>query len=234
MSIDFVLASASPARRKLLQSMGINPFICASNFDESKVQLTDPVARVETLAQRKVEAVIRQFRDSLLLGCDSIMMIDGEIYGKPRDRDEAFARWQEMRGNKATIYTGHALFDQRQNQVVVRCGITHVYFSKISDVQIRAYIATGEPMACAGCFSLDGKGGALVDKIEGCHTNVIGLSLPLFRSMLTELRYNLSDYWGLPLLDKLAISGDLSQSNSGALDTTPPPPPNFTTKNLYQ
>jgi septum formation protein len=223
MAIDFVLASASSARRKLLQSMGVNPFICASNFDESKVRLTDPVARVETLAQRKVEAVMGQFRDSLILGCDSMMMMDGEFYGKPRDRDEAFTRWQQMRGNRGTLYTGHALFDQRQNQMVVRCGITHVHFSKISDLQIRAYIATGEPLACAGCFALEGKGSALVDKIEGCHTNVIGLSLPLFRSMLAELHYNLFDYWGLPLLDKLAISGDLSQT-SGALGSTPPPP----------
>lgn len=223
MSIDFVLASASPARRKLLQSMGINPFICASDFDESTVQLSDPVARVETLAQRKVEVISRQFRDSLILGCDSMMVMDGEVYGKPRDRDEAFSRWQKMRGNKGTIYTGHALFDQRKNQMVVRSGITHVYFSKISDLHIRAYIATGEPLACAGSFALEGKGSALVDRIEGCHTNVIGLSLPLFRSMLAELHYNLFDYWGLPLLDKLAISGDLSQT-SGALDSTPPPP----------
>jgi septum formation protein len=247
MSIDFVLASASPSRRKLLQSMGINPFICASNFNESKVQLSDPVARVETLAQRKVEAVKTQFRDSLILGCDSMMTMDGKVYGKPRDRDEAFVRWQEMRGNRGTIYTGHALFDQRQNQMVVRCGITQVYFSQISDLQIRAYIATGEPLACAGCFALEGKGSALVDKIEGCHTNVIGLSLPLFRSMLAELRYNLSDYWGLPLLDKLAISGDLSQPSgdlsqmsgdlsqiSGALSPKEPSPHSEITKNLYK
>jgi septum formation protein len=195
MTLNFVLASASPARRRLLQSIGINPLVCVSHFDESQIQLTDPIALVEKLAQSKAEVVLKQVQDSLILGCDSVMVIDNEIHGKPRDPDEAFHRWQQMRGNHGTLYTGHALIDQRQDRTVVRCGITQVYFGRVSDAQIRAYIATGEPLACAGCFALEGKGSAFVDKIEGCHSNVIGLSLPLLRSMLAELRYELSDYW---------------------------------------
>jgi septum formation protein len=192
---DFVLASASPARRRLLQSVGINPRICVSHFDEDSIRLTDPIALVETLAQRKAETVLNQITESLILGCDSVLMVNNQIHGKPKDAVEAFSRWQQMRGNRGTLYTGHALIDQRQNKTIVRCGITQVYFGRVSDAQIQAYIATGEPLVCAGCFALEGKGSALVDKIEGCHSNVIGLSLPLLRSMLAELGYDLSNYW---------------------------------------
>jgi septum formation protein len=192
---DFVLASASPARRRLLQSVGINPRICVSHFDEDSIQLTDPVALVETLAQRKAETVLNQITESLILGCDSVLMVNNQIHGKPKDAAEALSRWQQMRGNRGTLYTGHALIDQHQQKTIVRCGITQVYFGRVSDAQIQAYIATGEPLVCAGCFALEGKGSALVDKIEGCHSNVIGLSLPLLRSMLAELGYDLSNYW---------------------------------------
>lgn len=195
MTINFVLASASPARRRLLQSVGINPLVCVSNFDESQIQLRDPIALVETLAQRKAEVVLNQVNDSLVLGCDSILVVDGEIHGKPQDANEAFNRWQQMRGNCGTLYTGHALIDQTQSKQAVRCGITQVHFGRVTDAQIQAYIATGEPLACAGAFALEGKGSALIDKIEGCHSNVIGLSLPLLRSMLAELGYDLSSYW---------------------------------------
>ncbi len=195
MTLNFVLASASPARRRLLQSIGINPLVCVSNFDESQIQLTDPIALVEKLASCKAEVVCKQVQDSLILGCDSVMVLDDEIHGKPQDPAEAFSRWQQMRGNRGTLYTGHALIDQRQGKTVVRCGITQVYFDRVTDAQIRAYIATGEPLACAGAFALEGKGSAFVAKIEGCHSNVIGLSLPLLRSLLAELGYELSDYW---------------------------------------
>jgi septum formation protein len=195
MTPNFVLASASPARRRLLQSIGINPLVCVSYFDESQIKLTDPIALVEKLALCKAEIVAKQVNDSLVLGCDSVLVIDDEIHGKPRDAAEAFIRWQQMRGNHGTLYTGHALIDLCQNRTLVRCGMTKVYFGRVSDAQIQAYIDTGEPLACAGCFALEGKGSSFVDRIEGCHSNVIGLSLPLLRSMLAELRYDLCSYW---------------------------------------
>jgi septum formation protein len=193
--INFVLASASPARRRLLQSVGINPLVCVSNFDEDRIQLTDPIALVQQLAQCKAEVVANQVNDSLVLGCDSVFVVNNEIYGKPRDPAEAFSRWQQMRSNSGTLYTGHALVDRCQGRQIVRCGITQVYFGRVTDAQIQAYIATGEPLVCAGGFALEGKGSGFVDKIEGCHSNVIGLSLPLLRSMLAELGYDLSSYW---------------------------------------
>jgi septum formation protein len=191
----FVLASASPARRKLLNTVGIEPIIYASNFDESLIQNDDPLKLVQTLAKCKVETVASEFNDALLLGCDSVLAVGGEIYGKPESTQEAIARWQQMRGNMGILYTGHALIDQRQKQQLVRCGITKVYFADISDSVIEAYVQSGEPLKCAGSFALEGKGGLFVEKIEGCHSNVIGLSLPLLRQMLTDLGYCITDFW---------------------------------------
>ncbi|MGF1481507.1 MAG: Maf family protein [Cyanophyceae cyanobacterium] len=191
----FVLASASPARRKLLKMAGIAPFVCQSNFDESQVQERDPVKLVETLAQCKAEVVQSQFTDALILGCDSVLALDGEIYGKPDSTAAAIARWQEMRGHFGYLYTGHALIDQTQSKQLLRCGITKVYFAPVSDEAILAYVNSGEPLKCAGSFALEGQGGMFIEKIEGCPSNVIGLSLPLLREMLEELGYSVTDFW---------------------------------------
>lgn len=191
----FVLASASPARRRLLQSAGIEPVVCPSNFDESQVQISDSELLVQTLAQRKAETVATGFESALILGCDSLLVVKGEVYGKPVDSAEAIARWQQMRGNSGELYTGHALIDLTQRHILVRTQMTRVYFAQISDRQIEAYVATGEPLNCAGCFALEGRGGLFVEKIEGCHTNVIGLSLPLLRLFLEQLGYDVTDFW---------------------------------------
>ncbi|MBW4577031.1 MAG: septum formation inhibitor Maf [Aphanothece sp. CMT-3BRIN-NPC111] len=192
---QFVLASASPARRRLLQSAGIEPVVSVSDFDESQVQLSDPVELVQTLALRKAETVAGQLSDALVLGCDSLLTVDSEIYGKPASPEEAIARWRHMRGNTGILYTGHALIDQPHQRTLVRCGMTKVEFANVSDRQIEAYVATGEPLKCAGCFALEGRGGLFVEKLSGCHSNVIGLSLPLLRQMLSELGYDIIDFW---------------------------------------
>lgn len=191
----FVLASASPARKRLLQNAGIEPIVCISDFDESQIQLSEPVDLVETLALHKAQAVASQFSKALILGCDSVLSVGGEIHGKPKDTEEAIARWQKMRGSEGNLYTGHALIDQAQQKTLVRCGITKVYFAEVSDRQIAAYMTTGEPLKCAGCFALEGRGSLFVEKLEGCHTNVIGLSLPLLRQMLAQLGYDATDFW---------------------------------------
>ncbi|NEP13192.1 MAG: septum formation inhibitor Maf [Symploca sp. SIO1A3] len=191
----FVLASASPARRRLLQTVGIEPVVCQSNFDESQVKLSEPESLVETLALRKAQTVAPEFSKVLVLGCDSVLSVRGEIHGKPANPQEAIARWQQMRGTVGKLYTGHALLDLSQNQTLVRCQITKVYFAEVSDDVISEYVATGEPLKCAGSFALEGRGGFLVDKIEGCHSNVIGLSLPLLRQMLFELGYEVINFW---------------------------------------
>ncbi|MBD2210093.1 septum formation inhibitor Maf [Calothrix sp. FACHB-156] len=192
---QFVLASASPARRRLLQTVGIEPIVSPSDFDESQIQLNDPNQLVQTLSLRKAETVVPQFESALIMGCDSILALNGEIHGKPANVDEAIARWKIMQGSFGDLYTGHTLIDLTQNRTVVKCQVTRVYFGKMSDRDIQAYVATGEPLKCAGAFAIEGFGSFFVEKIEGCHSNVIGLSLPLLRHMLAELGYNVVDFW---------------------------------------
>ncbi|MDY6781685.1 MAG: nucleoside triphosphate pyrophosphatase [Cyanobacteriota bacterium] len=191
----FVLASASPARQQLLVSAGIQPIVCKSDFDETQIQSNDPEELVNTLARCKAETVAPKFENALILGCDSVLAIAGQIHGKPSSPDEAIARWKFMRGKRGTLYTGHALIDLAQSKEIVRCALTHVDFAPIRDRTLTAYVASGEPLNCAGCFALDGKGGLFIEKIEGCHSNVIGLSLPLLHRMLAELGHSAIDFW---------------------------------------
>lgn len=193
--MDFVLASASPARRRLLQGIGLNPIVQVSHFDEDQIKETNAARLVEALALAKANTVAKQRQNALILGCDSVLLVQGQIFGKPESPEVAIARWQMMRGSYGELYTGHALIDQTQNKTIVRHGSTKVHFAAIDDDTIKAYVASGEPMQCAGCFALEGKGGLFIEKLDGCHSNVIGLSLPLFRQMLKELDYNISQLW---------------------------------------
>lgn len=193
--MQLVLASASPARLRLLRLAGIEPVVCKSGFDESQVQVRDPSTLVTELATAKAKIVAQHYPESLILGCDSVLVVEGEIYGKPDNETLAIALWQKMRGKTGQLYTGHTLIDPKQEQVLVRYGLTTVHLSWISDRAITDYVATGEPLNCAGGFALEGRGGLFVDKLEGCHSNVIGLSLPLFRQMLTELGYCITQLW---------------------------------------
>jgi septum formation protein len=193
--MQLVLASASPARLRLLRRAGIEPVVCKSGFDESQVQVSEPSQLVTELATAKAKTVAGYYTDHLILGCDSVLVVDGEIYGKPENETLAIALWQKMRGKKGELYTGHTIIDQKQDQILVRYGLTTVYLSWISDRAITDYVATGEPLHCAGGFALEGRGGLFVEKLEGCHSNVIGLSLPLFRQMLGELGYGMTDLW---------------------------------------
>ncbi|MGL5033916.1 MAG: Maf family protein [Microcystaceae cyanobacterium] len=194
---NFVLASASIARRRLLESVGIKPIIRPSDFDESQLAHPETSVLVESLALAKAQTVALHYQNSLILGCDSLLLVAGQAYGKPDSVQTAIARWQLMRGKIGLLYTGHALIDQVQNRVLQRCGITKVSFADIDNQTIAAYVKSGEPLQCAGAFALEGKGGLLIEKLEGCHSNVIGLSLPLLRQMLTDLGYKVADFWEL-------------------------------------
>ena len=192
---EFVLASASPARHRLLQTVGIEPIIYPSDFDESQVQLSNPEELVNKLAQCKAETVSPRFPSALVIGCDSILAMDNQIYGKPNNVEVAISRWRLMQGNWGDLYTGHVLMDNLQKKTIIKCQITRVYFAKMTDHAIIKYVRTGEPLKCAGAFALEGFGSLFVEKIMGCHSNVIGLSLPLLRQMLGELGYEVTDFW---------------------------------------
>jgi septum formation protein len=191
-----VLASQSPARRQLLKAAGIPHRVQPSYFDESQIQSSNPVELVQKLASVKAEVVAAQQREPVLVvGADSVLYLDGEILGKPANALEAERRLRQMRGEVGELYTGHALIDTKQNRRLTHYAVTRVFFAKPSDEEIRAYVATGEPLNCAGCFAIDGRGSLFVERIEGCPGNVIGLSLPLLRRMIQELGYSLTDAW---------------------------------------
>ena len=201
-AITLILASASPARRAILRQIGLEPQVQVSHFDEDQIQVTDPAPLVLTLAQCKADAVAKSLvaqslRDqndttTLILGCDSVMYLNGEIYGKPESPSVAVATWQKMRQHYGEIYTGHCLIDLKQQRTITRYRSSKVFFGNPTDAELENYISTGEPLCCAGCFTLEGLGGLFIDKLEGCHTNVLGLSLPLFREMLGELGYRVA------------------------------------------
>jgi septum formation protein len=188
----FVLASSSPARLKLLRQIGIEPDVVVSGVDESTV--TGPPADVAlTLAVRKATAVARDLSDALVLGCDSVLDLDGEALGKPVDAADAAARWHRMRGRSGVLVTGHCLIDTTTGRDAAEVASTVVHFGDLSDEEIDAYVATGEPLRVAGAFTIDGLGGPYVDGVEGDPHNVVGLSLPLLRRLIRDVGHGLAD-----------------------------------------
>lgn len=132
---------------------------------------------------------------ALVLGCDSVLELDGEALGKPRDEEEARARWRAMRGRSGVLHSGHCLRDVASDRVAAATASTTVHFAEVSDAEIDAYVATGEPLHVAGAFTIDGFGGAFVTGIEGDHHNVVGVSLPLLRELVLELGHAWPDLW---------------------------------------
>jgi septum formation protein len=206
-----VLASASHARRATLGTAGLDPVVHVSDVDEpaevARAGVTDAADVVLLLARRKAEDVAA--RDDLppgavVLGCDSVLDLDGEPLGKPADAADAAARWRRMRGRSGHLLTGHWLVDVRDpddaddpgtGATLGAVAATTVHFADVTDAEIDAYVATGEPLAVAGAFTVDGLGGAFVRGVEGDHHNVVGVSLPLLRELLAEIGVAWTGLW---------------------------------------
>lgn len=198
-----MLASASPARLASLRAAGIDPEVIVSGVDESGVPAAGPERLCQVLAQLKAEAVADRLGGDagaaagqpLVLGCDSVLAFEGEIFGKPADADDAVKRWLRMRGRSGVLHTGHCLIDLAAGRQVGAVASTVVHFAQLSEAEIAAYVGTGEPLHVAGAFTIDGLGGAFVDRIEGDHGTVIGVSLPLLRRLLAQLDRSITDLW---------------------------------------
>ena len=190
-----LLASASPARRRLLEQAAIPHRVQVSGVDEEAIRHPDPAQLVQLLARAKARAVAGTLPQAHadapcmgVLGCDSVLVFDGTVFGKPRDPAEAIERWRRMAGGWGDLQTGHCLLAPADGSERVATVTTRVQFAPLTDAEISAYVATGEPLQCAGGFALEGRGGALVERIEGCYSNVIGLSLPWLRRWLSHGR----------------------------------------------
>ncbi|MGZ4602484.1 MAG: Maf family protein, partial [Kineosporiaceae bacterium] len=196
-----VLASASPARRATLVAAGIDPLVRVSDVDEDAVVARYGVSAAEdvalVLARAKAEDVAARLDDgadaeiagALVVGCDSVLELDGEVHGKPGTAERALARWRRMRGRSGVLHTGHWVIDAREpddggtGATLGAVASTTVHFADLSDDEIEAYVASGEPLAVAGAFTVDGLGGAYVLGVEGDHHAVVGISLPVLREL---------------------------------------------------
>ncbi len=204
--MHLVLASASPARLSVLRAAGLDPEVEVSAVDEDALIAglagASPAETVVALAGAKATAVARRVADrspdAVVVGCDSMLHLDGELIGKPRDAATARARWGAMAGGTGELLTGHAVLrldDGEIDRVAEGHAVTGVRFGRPDPAELEAYLASGEPLAVAGAFTLDGLGGWFVEGVDGDPSNVIGISLPLTRRLLAGVGVRVTDLW---------------------------------------
>ncbi|MFG2527343.1 nucleoside triphosphate pyrophosphatase [Streptomyces sp. NPDC048516] len=193
-----VLASQSPARLALLHQAGLAPEVIVSGVDEDALTAATPGELARVLAEAKATAVAArpEAAGALVVGCDSVLELDGRALGKPADAEDATARWKSMRGRSGILQTGHCVIDTAADgRQVSATASTTVRFGEPTDAEIAAYVESGEPLFVAGAFTLDGRSAPFIDGIDGDPGNVIGLSLPLLRRLLAGLDVAITDLW---------------------------------------
>lgn len=192
-----MLASASPARLRLLRDAGFDPVVQVSGVDESVLVEDDPWALVRELAILKAATVASScgLPDALVVGCDSLLHLDGHTLGKPADAAAATERWRRMRGRTGVLLTGHCVVDTASGRRAIEVADTVVRFGTPTDDEIAAYVESGEPLGVAGAFTIDGRSAVFVDGVDGDPSNVVGLSLPLLRRLLAELGVAVTSLW---------------------------------------
>ncbi|MFF4502214.1 Maf family protein [Streptomyces sp. NPDC001401] len=192
-----ILASQSPARLNLLRQAGLEPEVVVSGVDEDAVTAPTPAELALALAEAKASVVAARpdAHDALVIGCDSVLELDGEALGKPADAEEATARWKSMRGRAGILQTGHCVWDTANKRYASGTASTVVRFGDPTDEEIAAYVASGEPLHVAGAFTLDGRSAPFIEGIDGDHGNVIGISLPLVRRLLAQLGVGITELW---------------------------------------
>ena len=192
-----VLASQSPSRRMLLEQGGVTPVLRPAHIDEdaiiAELGSAEPRVIVEKLAHAKAATVADDFPSDVVVGCDSMLLLDGQLLGKPHTPERNIARWKAQRGKEAHLLTGHAV--AHKGEWVVDTIATAIRFGDVSDADIEAYAASGQPLKCAGAFTLESLGSWFIDSIDGDPTSVIGLSMPLLRRCLYRFGLNASDFW---------------------------------------
>jgi len=191
----FILASGSVTRLRVLRDAGFNPDVVVSGVSE-EVDGIETARAVVVLAERKASAVAGGVPGALILGCDSMLDLDGVSLGKPESSAEVIDMWQRLSGNRGILHTGHCLIDTRTDTTISRLDSTVVRFGTPTGAEITAYVASAEALTLAGAFSIDGRSAPFVDGIEGVPSNVLGLSLPVVRGMLNDVGITMTDLWG--------------------------------------
>lgn len=192
-----VLASQSPSRLSILRSAGVEPVIAPAHVDERAIEErlagAEPAEIVCALAAAKAEAISLDYPEDVVVGGDSMLLLDGSLQGKPHTPEATVERWHAQAGRTAELITGHCVLygDKR----FVEASRTTVHFAEASSADIEAYAHTGEPLECAGAFTLEALGGWFIDRIEGDPSSVIGLSMPVLRRALYSFGLNVSDFW---------------------------------------
>ena len=191
-----VLASASPARLRVLRDAGLAPEVVVSGVDEDAVQ-GEPRHVAGTLAERKAEAVAATLTDraALVVGCDTVLDVDGEARSKPASREQARAWWASVAGRSAELHSGHCVIELATGRRAAAVATTTVHYGCPTPAEVDAYLATDEPLAVAGAFTIDGYAAPFVERIEGDHGTVLGLSLPTLRRLLAVLGIGITDLW---------------------------------------
>ncbi len=198
MAHRLILASASPARLSSLRNAGLDPEVIISGVDEDAIHDDRPDLLARALANAKGAAVLDQVEgDVVLVACDSVLEFEGRAHGKPGSPAQAVAQWRRIRGGQGVLHTGHFVVVRQGGHEVTQSRIasTVVKFGDLTDEEIEAYVATGEPLVVAGGFTIDGFGGAFITRVEGDPHNVIGISLPLLRQMLLDLGIPWQSLW---------------------------------------
>jgi septum formation protein len=179
----------------VLRAAGIDPEVIVSGVDEDAFSAPGTGELTQVLASAKAAAVAAGLSDGLVIGCDSMLDLDGRAYGKPASPEEAIARWHQMSGKSGTLYAGHCLIDAATGKQVTAVGETTVRFGRPTEAEITAYVGTGEPLNMAGAFTIEGLGGWFIESIDGDHNNVIGISVPLLRHLFRELGVTIPELW---------------------------------------
>jgi len=193
--VRVILASGSPARLAVLRAAGLDPQVIVSGVDEDAYQAATTAELAGLLAGAKASAVAASLGDGLVIGCDSMLDLDGQAYGKPASPGEAAALWRVMSGKSGTLFTGHCVIDAATGRRAAAVAATTVRFGAPTEEEIAAYVGTEEPLAMAGAFTIEGLGGWFVESIDGDHNNVIGISLPLLRRLLRDLGVTIPALW---------------------------------------
>ncbi|MED1783674.1 Maf family protein [Brevibacillus fortis] len=191
-NVPLILASSSPRRRELLQTLGLSFTIITSDVDETTAEHLSAREVVEELSLRKAKEVASRLTEGVVLGSDTVVVLDGQILGKPVDEMDAYRMLSMLQGQEHTVYSGVALIDVETGRAEVSHSLTHVRIRALTEQEIKSYIATGEPMDKAGSYAIQGIGATIVEGITGDYFTVVGLPLGLTSTLLTR--------FGMPIL----------------------------------